>query len=76
MTLDSEDGLIRVTYQPIYNTIWEYEDGYIQDNPDIAIKVKNGVTIILDAKNSHYSKTLNPHPNRAQMDSYIRYTDA
>jgi hypothetical protein len=47
MTLDSEDGLIKVTYQPSYDTIWEYKEGYIQDTPDIAIEVENGVTIIL-----------------------------
>jgi hypothetical protein len=34
------------------------------------------ILFILDAKNSQYSKTLDPHPNRTQMDSYVRSTNA
>jgi hypothetical protein len=36
----------------------------------------NNLILNLDAKNSQYSKTFDPHPNRTQMDSYIRSTNA
>jgi hypothetical protein len=75
MTLNSEDGSIKIAYQPSYDTEGKWKDGYLQDNPDIAIELESGLSIIVDAKNEEY-KTSNSHPNRPQMDSYIRSTNA
>ena len=75
MTLNSEDGSVKIAYQPSYDTEWKWKDGYLQDNPDIAIEVENGLSIIVDAKNQKYH-TSDSHPNRPQMDSYIRSTNA
>jgi hypothetical protein len=76
MTISSDNGLIKITYQPIYDTEWKYNKVYLEDNPDIAIEFKNGSTIIFDAKNREYSRTSNRHQNRHQMDSYIRSANA
>jgi hypothetical protein len=69
------DGLFHILYQPRFQTEWIDQERHIEDRPDIVIEFKNGINIIIDAKNSFY-KTKKPTPYLYQMRSYMKTINA
>lgn len=64
------DGSFHIIYQPRYKTKWRDQDRYIEDVPDITIESKNGMAVVIDAKDRQYTfsdSTPNLHPMRSYM---------
>ncbi len=64
------DGSFHIIYQARYNTKCRDQDRYIEDVPDVTIESKNGMTVIIVAKDSLYTLA-NSTPNLDQMRSYM-----
>jgi hypothetical protein len=66
----SRDNRIKIIYQARYETHWQKEDDdFIEDVPDVALELHNGIRLILDAKNSYYRFLEVPYLR--QIQSYI-----
>ena len=64
------DGSFHIIYQARYNTEWRDQDTYIEDVPDITIESKNGMAVVIDAKDMRYTFS-DSTPNLHQMRSYM-----
>jgi hypothetical protein len=71
----SEDGSIKMIYQKRYKTRWLKNGNPIEEIPDIVIEFKNGLTIVVDAKNTEYSSEAH-NPYWRQITSYIDHAGA
>lgn len=70
----ADDGSFHIIYQARYDSGWRDQDKTIEDVPDIAIEFKNGITLIIDAKNSRHTK--DSRPNLDQMRLYMKILNA
>lgn len=83
----SEDRSIVIEYQGRYNIEWkensetkspedkQYGKEPLKDVPDIVIRLRNKISIIVDAKYSSLGKSFS-YPNRASMQSYLKSVNA
>jgi len=66
----ANDDLFHIIYQARYDTGWRDQDKTILDIPDISIELTNGMTLIIDAKNSRHTLK-DGRSNLDQMRSYM-----
>ena len=71
----ADDGSFHIIYQARYDSGWRDQDRPIEDVPDIAIEFNNGMTLVIDAKNSRHSIE-NSRPNLDQMRLYMKTLNA
>lgn len=53
-TFVSDDDSIKVTYQKRYKAKWLKEGQEMYEYPNIIIEFKNGLTLVVDAKDAEY----------------------
>ena len=71
ITFRENNNSFELIYQARYATDWIDEDGRpIEDVPDISMEFKNGVNLVIDAKNRYYSLS-DTKPNLHQMRNYM-----
>jgi hypothetical protein len=74
-TFVSDDGSIKVIYQKRYKAKWLKKGQEMYEYPDIIIEFKNGLTIVVDAKDAEYISSKH-NPYRRQIDDYMGYAKA